>query len=67
MYKKKKIQMIVNIQEDEDGYASHDLFNIPHVIPQKEKSKSTGNASQRKTPVDENSKSFSLLTSVSGK
>lgn len=67
MHKKKKIRVIVNIQEDEDGYAGHDIFNISVVARKNEKSKTTGNNSQGKTPVYNNSKPFSLLTAVPGK
>ncbi|MBL7709203.1 MAG: hypothetical protein JNJ86_09020 [Chitinophagaceae bacterium] len=66
MHKDKIIPVIVNIQEDEDGYTSHDIFNVPVIVPQKEKSKPAGNKSQRKAPVDDKSKSFNLLTAMSG-
>lgn len=67
MYNKKKIRLIVNIQEDEDGYASHDIFNVPVVVIKKEKSNNTGDNSQRKVPVEDNSKSLSLLRAAPGK
>jgi hypothetical protein len=65
MHKNKTIPLIVNIQEDEDGYTSHGFFNAPVAVPEKKKSKPAGNKSQRNAHVDDKSKSFNLLTAVS--
>lgn len=66
MYKSKIIPVVVNIQEDEDGYSNHVIFNVPLVVPRKKKSKPAGNKSQRKVPVNNQSESFDLLTAEPG-
>jgi hypothetical protein len=66
MYKSKIIPVVVNIQEDEDGYTNHGIFNAPLVVPRKKISKPAGNKTQRKTPVGNQSESFNLLTAEPG-